>query len=101
MIKLLHALLCLSPAASATLLNKLSAEIGAIELPWNGIDPDACENLTTEKCPLKAGTRYTYKNSLFVAEAYPATSLKIIWKLVDAATANEVCFKLPAKIVNA
>ena len=88
-------------ATSETLTNKLFGEIGGLLVPWNGVDADACTNLPDGSCPLESGTKYVYTNTLTVIDSYPAISLNIVWKLVDAAGKNQVCFKLPATIVNA
>jgi Niemann-Pick C2 protein len=87
--------------ASDSLSNKLFGEIGGIPIAWSGVNEDACTNLPTGSCPIASGTKYVYTNTLTVEESYPNISLKIIWKIVDDAGKNQVCFKLPAKIVAA
>jgi len=88
-----------SASGSATLENKLTGIIAGIPVPWNGVAKNACDGLADKKCPLEAGESYTYKNQILVEKAFPTVAVTIRWQIIDAASDNQVCFELPAKII--
>ncbi|XP_072748878.1 NPC intracellular cholesterol transporter 2 homolog a [Anoplolepis gracilipes] len=86
-----------------TLLNKVSAYIANVPIPFIGVDgTDACENIyntdgTKVKCPLKQGVDYIYKNSFPVLAFYPRISLVVRYALQEGDD-EVICFQIPSKI---
>ncbi|XP_059053218.1 NPC intracellular cholesterol transporter 2-like [Achroia grisella] len=84
--------------------NHVTAEVFGVPLPFVGVDGNSiCDKITTEdgekaSCPLKAGTKYTYKDSFPVLSFYPTISVKVHWALM-AGKSEFMCFEIPVKIV--
>lgn len=84
----------------------VNAIIVGVPFPFIGVDgTSACNNLyledgeTKTKCPLKAGTKYVYKNAFDVLPIYPSLpSLDVHWALSESNKKDLVCFEVPAKI---
>ncbi|XP_026760718.2 NPC intracellular cholesterol transporter 2 [Galleria mellonella] len=83
--------------------NHVTAEVFGVPLPFVGVDGNSiCDKITTEdgekaSCPLKAGTKYIYKDSFPVLNFYPSISVKVHWALTEGK--NELmCFEIPVKI---
>lgn len=88
-----------------SLTTRVSAYILNVPFPFIGVDgKSACDNLFAEDgttklaCPLKAGTKYVYKNSFPVEDFYPTVNLVVRWSL-ESGKKNVACFEVPAKIV--
>lgn len=86
-----------------SLTTVVNANIFNVPLPFIGVDgKSACGNLFAEDgtklgCPLKAGTKYVYKNGFPVEDFYPSVSLVVHWAL-QSNKKDVVCFKVPAQI---
>ncbi|KAM3956565.1 NPC intracellular cholesterol transporter 2 [Aphomia sociella] len=83
--------------------NHVTAEVFGVPVPFIGVDGKSiCDKIFTEDgekapCPLKSGTKYTYKDSFPVLDFYPTISAKVHWALLEGN--NElVCFEIPVKI---
>lgn len=83
----------------------VQAILFGVPLPFVGVDgTSACDNIYAEDgttklgCPLKAGTKYVYKNSFPIEEFYPAAQLTVHWALASQGK-DLICFEVPAKIV--
>lgn len=87
--------------------NHVGAEVYGVNLPFVGVDGQSiCDKIYTEDgqkapCPLKAGTKYTYKDTFPVLSFYPSINVKINWGLQDNSVNKEdlVCFEVNARIV--
>ncbi|PZC80876.1 NPC intracellular cholesterol transporter 2 [Helicoverpa armigera] len=86
-------------------VNKVSADVAGINLPFVGVDGNSiCDKIFTESgekasCPVKAGTKYTYKDSFPVYAFYPSLKVKVHWALSNADTKSDfMCFEVPAQI---
>ena len=70
--------------------NHVTADVFGVPLPFVGVDGNSvCDKLETESgekasCPLKAGTKYVYKDSFPVLNFYPTIDVKVHWALSDA-----------------
>ncbi|XP_046971375.1 NPC intracellular cholesterol transporter 2-like [Vanessa cardui] len=84
--------------------NQVSAELAGLSLPFIGVDGlPICQKIETEdgekaSCPLKAGTKYIYKDSFPILEFYPKLETTVHWALKDGDN-DIICFKVPVKIV--
>ncbi|KAJ8723892.1 hypothetical protein PYW07_007872 [Mythimna separata] len=85
--------------------NHVTAEVFGAPLPFVGVDGNSiCEKVYSEDgekaaCPLKAGTKYTYKDSFPILSFYPSIAVKVHWALQDANSKDLLCFEVPARIV--
>ncbi|XP_011550540.2 ecdysteroid-regulated 16 kDa protein [Plutella xylostella] len=83
--------------------NHVTAEVFGVKLPFVGVDgASICGKLETESgekasCPLKAGTRYLYRDAFPVLKVYPTLSTKVHWALQHN-NKDVVCFEVPARI---
>ncbi len=51
---------------------KLYALLGSIEIGWDGLNPNACEDILSEgDCPFHNGDYVTYGVNLYIASGYP------------------------------
>ncbi|XP_049877707.1 NPC intracellular cholesterol transporter 2-like [Pectinophora gossypiella] len=85
--------------------NHVSADVFGVNLPFVGVDGNSvCDKLETENgekatCPLKAGTKYIYKDSFPVLSFYPTIDVKVHWAITDTQKNKDVtCFEVKAKI---
>lgn len=60
-----------SPAGanSDTLTNHITGNLGGVEVPLPGMDPDACHYAT---CPITVGTRVHWEMPVAILSEYPA-----------------------------
>ncbi|XP_013185012.1 ecdysteroid-regulated 16 kDa protein [Amyelois transitella] len=85
--------------------NHVTAEVFGVPLPFVGVDgATICDKIFKEDgsvagCPLKAGTKYTYKDSFPVLSFYPTLQAKVHWALMQGQK-EFVCFEIPVNIVN-
>lgn len=85
--------------------NNVVADVFGVPLPFIGVDGSTiCDKLETESgeksgCPLKAGTKYVYKDSFPILAIYPSISVKVHWAL-KAGNKELACFEVPAKITS-
>lgn len=88
------------------LKNKVAADLFGVELPFVGVDGNSvCDKILTAdgqkaECPLKAGVKYTYKDSFPVLEFYPNIEAKVKWALITSENKSVICFVVPVKIVS-
>lgn len=79
------------------------AQVFGMPLPFVGVDgASVCDKLETESgektsCPLKAGTKYVYKDSFPVLNFYPSIDVIVHWSLVHKEK-DIICFEIPVKI---
>nr|WJJ70412.1 venom protein U-MPTX.6-Mc26 [Megalopyge crispata] len=85
------------------LIAHVEANIGGVVSPFPGFDgTSVCDKIQTEdgqkaSCPLKAGTRYVYKDSFQVFKSYPKVEPIVHWALQDG-NKDVVCFEMPSRI---
>ncbi|KAJ8714054.1 hypothetical protein PYW08_007674 [Mythimna loreyi] len=88
----------------ADVKNHVTADLFGVELPFVGVDGSSiCEKVYMENgdkaaCPLKAGTKYTYKDSFPILSFYPTVTLRVHWGLHDLNKKDLLCFEVPARI---
>ncbi|XP_021946609.1 NPC intracellular cholesterol transporter 2 [Folsomia candida] len=84
--------------------NNLTVEVTGIieglELPWNGVKENGCDDILVGRCPMTEGDYWTYGVDILVQAIYPATPLIIKWQMRDDSEQAIWCFHLPAEIVN-
>ncbi|XP_050353975.1 NPC intracellular cholesterol transporter 2-like [Nymphalis io] len=84
--------------------NEVTATLLGLTLPFVGVDGlGICEKIVSENgdkssCPLKAGTKYLYKDSFPILDVYPKIETTVHWALKDGNN-DVICFKVPVKIV--
>ncbi|CAF4911273.1 unnamed protein product [Pieris macdunnoughi] len=87
------------------LKNRVVADVFGVDLPFVGVDGNSvCDKILTADgqkapCPLKAGVKYTYKDSFPVLEFYPNIEVKVHWALISPKS-EIICFETPVKIVS-
>lgn len=96
---------CFADEDAKEVKTNVVADVFGVPLPFIGVDgTSVCEKLETESgekasCPLKAGTKYVYKDSFPILAIYPTISVKVHWAL-RAGDKDLACFEVPAKIVS-
>ncbi|XP_066942758.1 NPC intracellular cholesterol transporter 2-like [Macrobrachium rosenbergii] len=90
-----------SSVNSETLTVAASANIGGIEVPWPGLDPDACKGVegTENPCPIESGSQVDWSMEASVLKEYPKLVTMVTFKLLDDNGELQTCAKLPAQIV--
>lgn len=91
-----------------SLRTNVNAIVLGVPLPFVGVDGKSAKNNlfledgeTKALFPLKAGTKYVYKNSFPVESFYPTIpSLDVHWALKEGNRGDLVCFEIPAKLTN-
>ncbi|KOB65463.1 Niemann-pick type C-2b, partial [Operophtera brumata] len=85
------------------LKNHVTAELIGIPLPFPGVDGSSIRDKVFSESgdpaswPLKAGIKYTYKDSFPIHSIYPTTQVLVHWALKDAGR-DIVCFEVLARI---
>lgn len=74
--------------SSEKLTAKAFWENGFIDLPFVGLDNNAC--LTT-KCPVTKDLEQQYTYELLMSKAYPAGTYDVKWKLYNPDDDNQLC----------
>lgn len=87
------------------LRNRVTAEVIGVPFPFIGVDGQSvCNKIETESgekagCPLKAGTKYRYRDSFPVYQVYPKLDTRVHWALQRDGK-DLICFEFPAKITS-
>ncbi|KAK4313594.1 hypothetical protein Pmani_015073 [Petrolisthes manimaculis] len=81
---------------SDTLTNAITGNLGGIEVPWPGMDPDACHFTT---CPITAGTKTHWEMPVEILAEYPEISTVVTFKLLDNSGASQSCILMPVTLV--
>ncbi|XP_028163604.1 ecdysteroid-regulated 16 kDa protein [Ostrinia nubilalis] len=82
--------------------NKVTAKVLGLDVPFVGVDGNSiCDKLFTESgekanCPVKAGTKYVYKDSFPVLSIYPTLNTNVHWELKGKR--DLICFTVPVRI---
>jgi len=81
---------------------KIYAILGLVTIPFPGGCPvtNACDSLTTGKCPLAAGQDAVYAIKMNIPTIAPAVSLTGKWTLKDEQGENAMCIEFPISIQN-
>ncbi|KAG7164852.1 NPC intracellular cholesterol transporter 2 homolog a-like [Homarus americanus] len=79
-----------------TLKIAASAYIGGIEVPWPGVNTDACINT---QCPITEGSRVNWLMPVNILKVYPKITTIVTFKLLDSAKEPQACVVIPATIV--
>jgi len=80
--------------SSAT--TKVYGFIAGVKVPFP-VASDACKDMT---CPIAAGAKVTYKNSVDVKPEYPNVSVVVQWEVRDQDGKDIICFNVPVQISN-
>ncbi|KOX77076.1 Epididymal secretory protein E1 [Melipona quadrifasciata] len=83
-----------------TLRPVVDVQLGSIHIPHLLPEQNACKNLVSGQCPLEKGESATYLLKMPVKKSYQKASLIIQLSLVDENNKTQVCFKIPANIVD-
>ncbi|XP_060826001.1 NPC intracellular cholesterol transporter 2-like isoform X2 [Bombus pascuorum] len=78
----------------------VDVQLGSGHIPYLLPVQDACKCLTSGKCPLQKGQLATYRLVMPVEKSYPRISLTIQLSLVNEQNKSQVCFKIPAKVID-
>ncbi|KAG6800907.1 NPC intracellular cholesterol transporter 2 [Apis mellifera caucasica] len=87
-------------ANTKTLRPVVDVDLGNSHMQYPLPEQNACKNLVNGQCPLQSGQAATYYLKMPVLKAYPKVALTIQLSLVDENNNSEVCFKIPAKVVD-
>ncbi|XP_042857777.1 NPC intracellular cholesterol transporter 2-like [Penaeus japonicus] len=90
-----------SSMSSDALTIDASASLAGINVPWPGIDTDACKQLEggANPCPFSAGSRVDWTMPVAILSEYPALSTVVTFKLKDAAGGPQACTVVPVTLV--
>ncbi|KAK1133036.1 hypothetical protein K0M31_014399 [Melipona bicolor] len=83
-----------------TLKPVVNVELGTIHIPYPLPEQNACKNLVSGQCPLQKGEPATYLLKMPVEKSYQKVSLTIQLSLVDENNNAQVCFRIPANVVD-
>ena len=72
--------------------------VGGIELPFNGCNVNACDNLSTGDCPVEEGEMLVYDISIPILSVYPKLEITGKIMLKDNMGEDFLCITLPMKI---
>ena len=72
--------------------------VGGIELPFNGCNVNACDNLSTGDCPVEEGEMLVYDISIPILSVYPKLEITGKIMLKDDMGEDFLCFTIPMKI---
>ncbi|XP_048261802.1 NPC intracellular cholesterol transporter 2-like isoform X1 [Bombus terrestris] len=78
----------------------VDVQLGGGHVPYPLPEQNACKGLVNGQCPLQKGQSATYRLKMPVEKSYPRISLTIQLSLVDEQNKPQVCFKIPAKVVD-
>ncbi|XP_003488795.1 NPC intracellular cholesterol transporter 2 [Bombus impatiens] len=78
----------------------VDVQLGSGHIPYVLPEQNACNGLVSGQCPLQKGQSATYHLKMPVEKSYPRISLTIQLSLVDGQNKPQVCFKIPAKVVD-
>lgn len=83
-----------SPAGvnSDTLTNHITGNLGGIEVPWPGLDTDACNYAT---CPVTVGTRVHWEMPVEILTEYPAVCSVTSYNFLSLTTVTSYSFLSP------
>jgi len=86
------------PRPTSNLTVTVSGIIEGLEMPWNGVNEDGCDDIVVGQCPMGSGDYWTYGVGIRVEPLYPSTPLIIKWQMRDDSRQAIWCFHLPAEI---
>ncbi|OXA48529.1 Epididymal secretory protein E1 [Folsomia candida] len=86
------------PRNTNNLTVKVTGIIDGLELPWNGVPVNGCDDILVGWCPMAAGDYWTYGVAIKVEPIYPSTPLIVKWQMRDDTGQAIWCFHLPAEI---
>ncbi|XP_059045099.1 ecdysteroid-regulated 16 kDa protein [Achroia grisella] len=80
-----------------SLVTEVHGVIMNLPVPFPLPQPNACQD-TGLKCPLKAGTKVSYKATLPVLKSYPKVKVDVKWELKTEEDEDVVCILLSSRI---
>merc|ERR1712150_213501 len=86
-----------SNEGSNAVTTKVYGIIAGVPVPFP-VPSDACNNHNL-KCPVVAGSTFTYTNSIYCSPDYPKIKLLVKWTVVDDNGKNMFCWVAPLEIV--
>lgn len=73
--------------------------LAGVPIPFPISNPDGCKNCGLT-CPLKASTKYSYHDDIFVKPIYPLVDVTVKWELQDQSGADLWCVYVKVAIVD-
>lgn len=64
-----------------SLTAKVHGNIGGVDIPWFGVDENACNDLTVGDCPVEGNEKIYYSAHVPILSSYPAVSSNIFCSL--------------------
>lgn len=83
---------------SDTLSSKITIKKLGIEIPWPGMNHDACRECNIQ-CPVEANSPQTYKYNFKVEKYYPALQTVAKIQLLNSKEELQACVKISVKLV--
>ncbi|ODN04090.1 Epididymal secretory protein E1 [Orchesella cincta] len=79
---------------------KLYALVLGVPVLWDGINPEACQDIISEgpRCPLSAGDYITYGVNLYVNPIYPTVTADVKYMLLDENKRTQICWIVKASV---
>ncbi|KOC59746.1 Epididymal secretory protein E1 [Habropoda laboriosa] len=87
-------------ASTKTLRPDVDVQLGNMHVKYPFPEQNACKGLVSGSCPLEKGEVSTYFMRMPIERAYPKIGLTIQFALVDEHNNYQMCFKIPAKVVD-
>lgn len=84
-------------AKSEKLIADITSKILNQNVPWPGMNKDACKNCNV-KCPIEANSDETYKYNYKILSIYPRISTVVTVKLFNEQNNLEACYQVKVKI---
>nr|ADX33319.1 ecdysteroid-regulated protein [Penaeus vannamei] len=82
-----------------SLTAKVHGNIGGVDIPWFGVDENACNDLTVGDCPVEGNEKIYYSAHVPILSSYPAVAVIVKWQLLTQNNEDAACFLVPAQIV--
>ena len=83
--------------SSKTLTAEITSKILNQDIPWPGMNKDACENCNIQ-CPVQANKDQTYKYNYKILSIYPRIQTTVTIKLLNENNKLEACYQVKVKI---
>ncbi|CAK9822460.1 NPC intracellular cholesterol transporter 2 [Anthophora retusa] len=89
-----------APHNTKTLRPDVDVELGNMHVKYPFPEQNGCKGLVSGSCPLQKGEVATYYMKMPIEKAYPRIDLTIQFALVDEQNNFQMCFRIPAKVVD-
>ena len=72
--------------------------ISGLPVPFPPDNPAGCKDSGLQ-CPLKSGSSYVYKTTIYVKPEFPTIKLVVKWELQDDNSKDIFCVEVPVQII--